>query len=70
MRSRVSISSQQILRDIYTPGTARVCLAIRAAPENAFDFTYLGRTVGIVTAKVANPQPDPIYGLGRDIPHV
>lgn len=48
MRSRVSISSQQILRDIYTPGTARVCLAIRAAPEKAFDFTYLGRTVGIV----------------------
>jgi malate dehydrogenase (oxaloacetate-decarboxylating) len=49
MRSRVTISSQQILRDIYTPGTARVCLAIRAAPEKAFDFTYLGRAVGIVT---------------------
>ena len=37
MRSRVTISSQQILRDIYTPGTARACLAIRAAPEKAFD---------------------------------
>lgn len=49
MRSRVTISSRQILRDIYTPGTARVCLAIRAAPEKAFDFTYLGRAVGIVT---------------------
>jgi malate dehydrogenase (oxaloacetate-decarboxylating) len=49
MRSRVAISSQQILRDIYTPGTARVCLAIRAAPEKAFDFTYLGRAVGIMT---------------------
>lgn len=37
MRSRVAISTHQILRDIYTPGVARVCLAIRAAPEKAFD---------------------------------
>lgn len=49
MRSRVVISSQQILRDIYTPGAARVCLAIQAAPEKAFDFTYIGRAVAIVT---------------------
>jgi malate dehydrogenase (oxaloacetate-decarboxylating) len=33
MRSRVAISSQQILRDIYIPGVARVCLALRATPE-------------------------------------
>ncbi|HJS92200.1 MAG TPA: malic enzyme-like NAD(P)-binding protein [Steroidobacteraceae bacterium] len=49
MRSRVAISSQQILRDIYAPGAARVCLAIQAAPEKALDFTYIGRTVAIVT---------------------
>src|SRR5579884_719648 len=49
MRSRIAISTQQILRDITTPGVARVCLAIRAAPEKVFDFTYLGRAVAIIT---------------------
>ena len=49
MRSRVSISTQQILRDISIPGAARVCLAIRAEPEKVLDFTYLGRAVAIVT---------------------
>jgi len=59
MRSRVAISTQQILRDIYTPGVARVCLAIQAAPEKVFDFTYLGRAVAIVTDGSA------ILGLGN-----
>jgi malate dehydrogenase (oxaloacetate-decarboxylating) len=59
MRSRVAISTQQILRDIYTPGVARVCLALRSAPEKAFDFTYLGRAVAIVTDGSAIP------GLGN-----
>ena len=49
MHSRVAISTQQILRDISTPGVARVCLAIRNDPEKVFDFTYLGRAVAIVT---------------------
>ena len=49
MRSRIAISTQQILRDIDSPGVARVCLAIRADPAKAFDFTYLGRAVAIVT---------------------
>jgi malate dehydrogenase (oxaloacetate-decarboxylating) len=59
MHSRVAISTQQILRDIYTPGVARVCLAIHAAPEKVFDFTYLGRAVAIVTDGSA------ILGLGN-----
>jgi len=59
MHSRVAISTQQILRDIDTPGVARVCLAIRAAPEKAFDYTYLGRSVAIVTDGSA------ILGLGN-----
>ncbi len=58
MRSRVAVSTQQILRDIYTPGVARVCLAIQAAPEKVFDYTYLGRAVAIVTDGSA------ILGLG------
>jgi len=40
-------------------GVARVCLAIRAAPEKAFDYTYLGRAVAIVTDGSA------ILGLGN-----
>jgi malate dehydrogenase (oxaloacetate-decarboxylating) len=59
MRSRVAISSQQILRDIYIPGVARVCLALHATPEKAFDFTYLGRAVAIITDGSA------ILGLGN-----
>jgi len=49
MRSRVAISTQQILRDVSIPGAARVCLAIRAEPEKVLDFTYMGRAVAIVT---------------------
>jgi malate dehydrogenase (oxaloacetate-decarboxylating) len=49
MRSRIAVSTPQILRDIYTPGAARVCLEIRASPDKVFDFTYLGRSVAIVT---------------------
>src|ERR1700691_3662564 len=45
MRSRIAISTQQILRDIYTPGVARVCLAIQAAPEEVFTFPYLALAV-------------------------
>jgi malate dehydrogenase (oxaloacetate-decarboxylating) len=52
------ISSQQVLRDIYTPGVARVCLAIKEQPDVAWDFTNLGSTVAIVTNGTA------ILGLG------
>jgi len=59
MRSRIAVSTLQNLRDIYTPGVARVCLAIRDAPEKVFDFTYLDRAVAIVTDGSA------ILGLGN-----
>jgi malate dehydrogenase (oxaloacetate-decarboxylating) len=49
MHSRVAISTQQMLRDIYTPGVVRVCLPIRETPEKAFDYTSVGRAVAIVT---------------------
>jgi malate dehydrogenase (oxaloacetate-decarboxylating) len=52
------ISSQQVLRDIYTPGVARVCLAIKEQPDAAWDFTNIGSTVAIVTNGTA------ILGLG------
>lgn len=56
--SRVALGSQQILRDIYTPGVARVCRAIQADPAKAREYTGLGRTVAIVTNGTA------ILGLG------
>jgi malate dehydrogenase (oxaloacetate-decarboxylating) len=49
MRSRVGVSSAQILRDIYKPGVTRVCLAIRQAPRKALELTYVGRAVAVVT---------------------
>ncbi|MBT8135369.1 MAG: NADP-dependent malic enzyme [Gammaproteobacteria bacterium] len=57
--SRVNIESQQVLRDIYTPGVARVCLAIQDDPARAYDWTNLGHTVAIVTNGTA------ILGLGN-----
>jgi malate dehydrogenase (oxaloacetate-decarboxylating) len=59
MRSRMPISSMQILRDIYTPGVARVCLAIQKSPEKVFDYTYINRAVAVITDGSA------ILGLGN-----
>jgi malate dehydrogenase (oxaloacetate-decarboxylating) len=39
----------QDLRDIYTPGVARVCTAIADQPSLARRFTMVGRTVAICT---------------------
>jgi malate dehydrogenase (oxaloacetate-decarboxylating) len=59
MHSRIPISSQQILRDIYTPGVARVCRAIQKDPEKVFDYTYVSRAVAVITDGTA------ILGLGN-----
>lgn len=56
--STLDIGSLQILRDVYTPGVARVCLAIREQPELAREYTGVGRTVAIVTNGTA------VLGLG------
>lgn len=39
----------QDMRDVYTPGVARVCTAIAAEPALANRFTMIGRTVAICT---------------------
>lgn len=52
------IGSWQALRDMYTPGVARVCLAIRDEPALAKKYTNINRTVAIVTDGTA------ILGLG------
>jgi malate dehydrogenase (oxaloacetate-decarboxylating) len=53
------INTRQVLRDVYTPGVARVCLAIQKDPQAAWDFTALGSTVAIVTNGTA------VLGLGN-----
>ncbi len=55
----IPINTQQVLRDVYTPGVARVCLAIQKDPEQAFQYTSLGNTVAIVTNGTA------VLGLGH-----
>jgi malate dehydrogenase (oxaloacetate-decarboxylating) len=58
-RSAIAITTQQILRDIYTPGVARVCLALRRDPALAYEYTGLGNSVAIVTNGTA------VLGLGN-----
>ncbi|HTT03036.1 MAG TPA: malic enzyme-like NAD(P)-binding protein [Steroidobacteraceae bacterium] len=53
------INTLQVLRDIYTPGVARVCLAIQADPERAHEYTSRDSTIAIVTNGTA------ILGLGN-----
>jgi malate dehydrogenase (oxaloacetate-decarboxylating) len=57
--SAIPITTQQVLRDIYTPGVARVCLAIRRDPALAWEFTSLGNSVAVVTNGTA------VLGLGN-----
>ena len=58
MEPSLQITTQQILRDIYTPGVARVCLAIRDDPSKATLYTNRPNTVAVVTNGTA------ILGLG------
>ncbi len=56
--SRKEISSLGRLRDLYTPGVARVCLAIQDDPAALYQYTNIQNTVAIVTNGTA------ILGLG------
>jgi malate dehydrogenase (oxaloacetate-decarboxylating) len=58
MRPSLPVTTQQILRDIYTPGVARVCLALRDDPSKAALYTNRPNTVAVVTNGTA------ILGLG------
>src|SRR6516165_1054205 len=53
------INTSQVLRDVYTPGVARVCLAIEKDPQAAYEYTALGGTVAVVTNGTA------VLGLGN-----
>jgi malate dehydrogenase (oxaloacetate-decarboxylating) len=43
------VRSVQEMRDVYTPGVARVCLAIKQRPELASQYTMISRSVAICT---------------------
>ena len=58
MTASLPINTLQVLRDVYTPGVARVSLAIAADPEKVHDYTNLDSTVAVVTNGTA------ILGLG------
>ncbi|MCE3285310.1 MAG: hypothetical protein K0R70_1566 [Steroidobacteraceae bacterium] len=58
MEPSLQITTQQILRDIYTPGVARVCIAIRDDAAKAALYTNRQNTVAVVTNGTA------ILGLG------
>lgn len=56
--AKVPLTSVQQLRDIYTPGVARVCLSIRDDPALAREYTNIANTVAVVTNGTA------VLGLG------
>ena len=53
------INTREVLRDVYTPGVARVCLAIEKEPQAAWEYTALGSTVAVITNGTA------VLGLGN-----
>lgn len=57
--AKVPLNSVQQLRDIYTPGVARVCLSIRDDASLAREYTNIANTVAVVTNGTA------ILGLGN-----
>jgi malate dehydrogenase (oxaloacetate-decarboxylating) len=59
VRPSLEIASQQILRDVYTPGVATICTAIGQDPELAWTYTIKGRSVAVVSNGTA------VLGLGN-----
>jgi malate dehydrogenase (oxaloacetate-decarboxylating) len=59
VRSRVPVKGRDDLSMIYTPGVARICLAIRDDPTNQWTLTIKRHTVAVVTDGSA------VLGLGN-----
>jgi malate dehydrogenase (oxaloacetate-decarboxylating) len=47
--ARRPINTRDDLSQAYTPGVARVCMDIHADPRKAYNLTWKGNTIGIVT---------------------
>jgi len=49
VHGRVAVKTRDDLSMVYTPGVARVCMAIHAEPEKAYTLTIKANTVAVVT---------------------
>ena len=58
VKAKVSVKTRDDLSMAYTPGVARVCMAIHADPEKAYTLTIKQNTVAVVTDGSA------VLGLG------
>jgi malate dehydrogenase (oxaloacetate-decarboxylating) len=58
VNGKVSVKTRDDLSMAYTPGVARVCMAIHHDPEKAYTLTIKGNTVAVVTDGSA------VLGLG------
>ncbi|GMV85678.1 MAG: NAD-dependent malic enzyme [Dehalococcoidia bacterium] len=58
VHNRVPVATLSDLSTVYTPGVARVCLAIEREPEAAYELTTKGNSVAVVTDGTA------VLGLG------
>ncbi len=54
----VPLETREDLSLAYTPGVARICTAIAEDPDLAYDYTWISRTVAVVTDGTA------VLGLG------
>jgi malate dehydrogenase (oxaloacetate-decarboxylating) len=57
-RNKAALKTRDDLSMAYTPGVARVCMAIHADPEKAFQYTIKRNTVAVVSDGTA------VLGLG------
>ena len=58
VRNKVSVNTREDLSMVYTPGVARVCMAIHEDRERVYQFTIKKNTVAVVTDGTA------VLGLG------
>ena len=58
VKPRIAVNNRDALSRVYTPGVARVCLAIADDPQKAYTLTTKGNMVAIVTDGTA------VLGLG------
>jgi len=66
MRNRVPVATRDDLSMAYTPGVARVCMAINEDPERAWEYTIKGNSVMVVsdgTAVVGQGDLGPLAAL-------
>lgn len=59
MQSLVPLETRDDLSTYYSPGVAAPCLEIAANPESAYDYTWKGRTIAVISDGSA------VLGLGN-----